>query len=229
MALASRSRLVSSILTVAVLASSAACSVILNPRDDVQRCSNVDDCEVPEDERYEAVCISDESADIDTTVVDQVCVAQFKTIGCDATQIRGEFLDAVDSRTFSDYDCTDSLGARGCPPTEEGACAEGLSNVGGTCDDPNADVPAINLGPSFSELDAQDVKDQFCRGYFCDDSYVCNTETNACQECDPSAPFGQGGCGDVYTQGTPSCVYTDACDAPMSTTTMPIFGDCIEL
>lgn len=236
MALASRSRFVPSILTAAVLLGSTACSVILNPRDDVQRCGNVDDCDQPADERFEAVCISDESADIDTTVVEQVCVAEFKTIGCDPMNydVTSAFRIAAEGRSFTAYACTDNEGARGCPPVSGGGCQEGLEiNAVGTCDVPGADVPAINHNNNaWGDLQAQDVKDQFCRGFFCDDTYVCNNETGSCQECDPDLPFGQGGCGEVYTQGTPSCVYVssdDVCDAPDSSTEDPIFGDCIAM
>ena len=118
MASASRSRSVSSFLLLAAFGSSAACSVILNPRDDVARCSNVSDCEEPEDTRFEAVCIADESANIDTTQVEQVCVAQFTTIGCDpmSYDVDNPFRAAVDSRNFSDYACTDTPGVQGCPP-----------------------------------------------------------------------------------------------------------------
>lgn len=230
MALASRSRFVSSLLAIAAL-SSTACSVILNPRDDVQRCGNVDDCEQPEDERFEAVCISDENADIDTTRVEQVCVAQFKTIGCDPMgyDVTNPYRLAVESRSFSDYACTDSAGAQGCPPEAGEGCQAGLEvNAFGTCDVPGAEIPAINHNAW--DVEAQDVKDQFCRGFFCDDTYVCNTEVNRCQPCDPDAEFGKGGCGVVYTQGVESCVYVspdDVCDAPASDTKEPIFGDCV--
>ena len=231
MASASRSRSVSSFLLLAAFASSAACSVILNPRDDVARCSNVSDCEEPEDTRFEAVCIADESANIDTTQVEQVCVAQFTTIGCDpmSYDVDNPFRAAVDSRNFSDYACTDTPGVQGCPPEAGVGCQAGLEvNVLGTCDVPGAEIPAINHNAW--DVEAQDVKDQFCRGYFCDDTYVCNTEFNRCQPCDPTLEFGKGGCGVVYTQGTESCVYVspdEVCDAPNSSTNEPIFGDCV--
>ncbi len=230
MALASRFRTVSLILATAALSSSVACSLILNPRDDVQRCGNVDDCETPEDSRYEAVCISDPDADIDTTQVEQVCVAQFRDVSCDPMGYDqdGEFRALVDSRGFSDYACPTASdppvpGVRGCPP--EDGCAAGLEVIDGVCDDPTAPVPSINLN-SFSDLDAQDVKDQFCRGFFCDEEYVCNSTLNACERCDPSKPYGEGGCGTVFTQGTQSCVYDSACAAPDSDVNEPIFGDC---
>ena len=108
-------------------------------------------------------------------------------------------------------------------------CQAGLEvNVLGTCDVPGAEIPAINHNAW--DVEAQDVKDQFCRGYFCDDTYVCNTEFNRCQPCYPTLEFGKGGCGVVYTQGTESCVYVspdEVCDAPNSSTNEPIFGDCV--
>ena len=234
MAFASRSRIVSLILTSAALSASLGCSVILSPRDDVQRCSNVDDCDEPEDERFEAICISDENADIDSTVVEQVCVAQFKSVTCDPMAFDADdvYRQAIEARGFSDYSCAESAGVRGCPPEAGVGCADGLEvNAVGTCDVPGADVPAINHNNSeWGDLEAQDVKDQFCRGFFCDDSYVCNSDTHTCQACDPELPFGQGGCGEVYSQGTLSCVYVsaeDQCDAPNSDPKDPILGDCV--
>ncbi len=232
MALASRFRTVSLILATAALGSSLACSLILNPRDDVQRCDNVDDCETPEDSRYQAVCISDEAADIDTTQVDQVCVAEFRVVSCDVMgyEADGEFRALFDSRTSLDYACPAASdppvpGVQGCPP--EDGCAARLEIIDGICEDPAAEVSSVNLR-SVDNLRAQDVKDQFCRGFFCDDEYVCNSADglNACERCDPSKPFGEGGCGTVYTQGTPSCVYSSECAAPDSDVNEPIFGDC---
>lgn len=231
MALASRFRTVSLILVTTALSSSVACSLILNPRDDVQRCGNVDDCETPEDTRFEAVCISDPEANIDTTKVEQVCVAQFRDVNCDPMgyDAEGEFRALVDSRGFLDYACPTASdppvpGVQGCPP--EDGCAAGLEVIDGKCDDPNAETPSIDHN-SVGGLEAQDVKDQFCRGFFCDEEYVCNTDLNVCEVCDPDKPFGQGGCGKVYTQGTPSCVYAPGeCAAPASEVDEPIFGDC---
>ena len=235
MALASRSRIVSLIFAAATLASSTACSVILNPDDDgVQRCSNVDDCDAPDDARFEAVCISDPDANIDTTQVDQVCVAQFKTAGCNPSnfEIDSEFRQLAESRGLSDYSCTDFEGSRGCPPEAGVGCNEGLEvNEAGQCDVPGAEFPAINHVTQ-GELEAQDVKDQYCRGFFCDESYVCNNETSRCQPCDPEAEVGQGGCGVIYTQGNPSCVYTDqsseaACEErDPDAAFVPTFGNC---
>ncbi len=236
MAFASRFRTVSLILAAAALSSSLACSLILTPRDDVQRCGNVDDCETPEDTRFEAVCISDPAADIDTTKVEQVCVAQFRSVSCDPMgyDAEGEFRALFDSRTSLDYACPAASdppvpGVQGCPP--EDGCAAGLEVIAGVCDDPRAEVPSINLR-SVDNLEAQDVKDQFCRSFFCDDEYVCNSADgiNACELCDPTKPFGEGGCGTVYTQGTPSCVYAsgeDECAQPdTNAVDRPSFGDC---
>ncbi|MGH1342002.1 MAG: hypothetical protein ACRBN8_10650 [Nannocystales bacterium] len=231
MAIASRFRTVSLILATAALSSSLACSLILNPRDDVQRCGNVDDCDQPEDTRFEAVCVSDEEANIDTTQVEQICVAEFRQVSCDVMgyDAEGEFRALVGSRGFNDYACPDASdppvpGLQGCPP--EDGCAAGLEEVDGICDVANSESPAINHNPL--GLEAQDVKDQFCRGFFCDESYVCNTADgiNQCEVCDPEKPFGEGGCGTVYTQGTPSCVYSSECAAPDSDPNEPIFGDC---
>lgn len=244
MALARRSRtfVTSTTLTTCLiaLASGLACSVILNPRDDVQRCGSATDCDETGDARYEAACVSDPEADIDTTRVDQICVAIEKRIGCNPMNYDADHPLRVSSEaldTFARHDCADTPGVRGCPaPTDTGACADGLVvNQHGFCDtEPNPDTPAINLNTIGGDLGSQDVLDQFCAGFFCDDEYVCNTadEGFSCERCDPDKPYGEGGCGRVFTQGQPSCIYVsgdaldDECAAPDSDVNDPVFGDC---
>ncbi len=205
---------VTPILTLLALGGGLACSAILAPRDDVQRCGSVDDCEATGDARYVAECVSDPEANIDTTRVDQICVASFRTVGCNPMDFDEEhpYRVAFEGPLVSSerYSCADTPGVRGCPQIAGGGCAEGLVvNANNVCDDPDADVPSINMN-AFSELDGQDVLDQFCAGYFCDEEFVCDTTSFGCVKCDPDLPFGEGGCGTVYTQGTPSCVYRDA-------------------
>ncbi|MEM6290007.1 MAG: hypothetical protein AAGA54_02045 [Myxococcota bacterium] len=223
------------LIAVAALSSGLACSLILNPRDDVARCSNTDDCPSTDDNRYQAVCKSDPAAGIDTTQVDQICVAEVKTnIGCNPDNFDPDsaYRSLVDSRVFNDYACTDTPGVRGCPPEAGVGCADGLVvNANGQCDtSEDSNDPSINLNTT--DFDAQDVKDQFCKSFFCDDAFVCDTTSNNCVKCDPDLPFGEGGCGTVYTQGQPSCVYVlgdeleDECAGPDAQADDPLFGNC---
>jgi len=102
----------------------------------------------------------------------------------------------------------------------------------GFCVDPDEGPgnPTISLRGN-SEFAGQDVLDQFCRSFFCDDSFVCDSTDFTCVKCDPEEPFGEGGCGTVVVAGEPSCVYTAAqtesvCDGPDADTNSPKFGDC---
>ncbi len=87
-----------------------------------------------------------------------------------------------------------------------------MVNPYGTRDDPNAEVLIAGAGqPTLEEAVGRDVKDQFCRAYFCDDRFVCShrTSTPRCVSCDPIRFFGLGGCATLYVQGQPSSVYLD--------------------
>jgi hypothetical protein len=97
-----------------------------------------------------------------------------------------------------------------------GVCNTGLAinNLSGTCDDLDDPLPAM-YPPDVGgvEIAGQDAKDNFCRWYFCDESFVCarSGSQEICRPCsgkDPSE-FGEGGCGTLYIQGEPSPLYTD--------------------
>ena len=211
------------------------CSLALKPRDDVETCDNVDECPVPEDNRYDPRCIRED------TDIPGVCVAEFREdLSCDEDAYglpEGGHPFAVAFDDFSgasryDSKCTeaDNQGAMGCP----GPCKSGLSeNANGVCDDDDPNTPpAVQAS---ADLAGQDIRDQFCRSYFCDSKFVCdrsNESRPVCVPCDPDKPFGQGGCGDLYMGGMRSCIYQDdaalesACLAPDSAADKVAFGDC---
>ena len=210
------------------------CSAILAPRDDVETCNNVDDCPTPEDGRYEARCVRE---DLDFA---GVCVAEFRSnISCDEMVYgpveKGHpfavaFDEYASASRYMFSACNDDpnlAGTQGCPPP----CKDGLvENDFGVCDDQDPDTPPAV--PPTNELVGQDIRDQFCRSFFCDGRFVCDSTSMLCVECDPTKPYGQGGCGEIYIAGAPSCIYQSqaeldmACPAPDVTIETVSFGDC---
>lgn len=223
------------------LVSMTSCTAILAPRDDVERCGSADDCPPTGDERYIAECRFDEGSSLDSTEVDKICVAAFRpSIGCNPMNyltlpdgsehpFKTMFDDNSDSLR---YTCDMTPGVRGCAPDMAG-CADGLEfdEEQGFCDDPDATAsnPTISLSGE-TELRGQDVLDQFCRSFFCDNSFVCDTTDFTCVPCDPEDPFGEGGCGTVYIGGQRSCAYSPdlqaVCDGPDASVDTPHFGEC---
>lgn len=219
------------------LASGLACTAIFKPRDSVQRCGSADDCEATGDNRYDAVCRFDpDHVGLDSTKVDKICVADFKVnIGCNPDNYTTpehpytEKLDDCDSRIAA---CDmDKLGSLGCAPTEEGDCADGLEEEDGICIDPDSDEKIV----SEESFVGQDVRDQFCKSFFCDDEFVCDTSDEVrqnCVRCDPDKEFGKGGCGVLYLNGQRSSVYLlgddldAACAHEDADVDEPVFGEC---
>ncbi len=221
--------------------SAMACSLILKPNDDVERCGTADDCSPTGDSRYVPLCKFDaENTDLDSTKVEKICVADFKSIGCDpeneggASLVNG-FQDAFGDDACVQLGCADeNLGKVGCKAPSGGSCDSGLElDEDGYCIDPNADEPVIPAGTlAGNDLTGQHVKDQWCKSFFCDDTFVCN-ESLKCQPCDPDAEYGQGGCGLVYAEGAPAKIYvlgsdlTNACGGEEVSTEDPgVFGEC---
>lgn len=235
----STSLLRTAVVGVALL-SGLACSAILKPRDDVSRCGTADDCPGTGNPRYVPVCkFDDEHSDLDSTKVDKICLASFNpNVSCDESVITNDedpFKKAV-SRCAAKTCETDQLGKAGCAPDPNtGSCENGLEleDYNGTqfCNDPDADQPVIPssvLGGA--DLIGQDVRDMFCKSYFCDDTFVCGP-SKKCIPCDPEKEYGDGGCGIVYQAG-PAPAYVlggdlesvcDINDAP--NTKEPHFGD----
>ncbi len=220
------------------LASGMACSLALKPDDSVEPCSNSDDCPAVEDNRYTSVCISADDAD-----VDGVCVGEFVPLGCDPANYSSQNgephpLTAFDETygVTSRYSCVEDdgdFGKAGCPPASDGTCLVGEPDEG-LCPTPDG-AAGLNLilakmDSEVMRLEGQDIRDQFCKSFYCDDTSVCNQ--GACQPCDPDLPFGQGGCGLVYTKGEVSCAYVlgaelqAQCAGPEASPDTPLFGNC---
>jgi hypothetical protein len=210
------------------------CTAILAPRDDVQRCGTADDCDPTGDERYVPVCkFDDASLDLDSKEVDKICVADFKaSVGCNpGSYTKPGHPFAVAYEELGDISryatCTpEQLGSQGCLPMG-GSCGEGFAvNAVGLCDDDNPETP-MAVQADTEELVGQDVRDQFCRSFFCDERFVCDTGTNFCVPCDPEQEYGEGGCGEVWIAGARSCVYDVECeDDPDVTDEKVTFGAC---
>lgn len=236
-------RSVTSFGLVSILVGTSACSVILKPRDDVERCGTAEECSPTGDNRYEPVCkFDDDNLDLDSTKVDKICVAEFRSIGCNpmeystGMQVKSLFFETFEDASCSDVGCAmENQGKIGCPPPSGMGCEGGLElDDEGFCNDPDADEPVIP--PSYlaaNDLDGQHVRDQFCKSFFCDDTFVCNAETNKCQRCDDERDFGEGGCGLVYSEGAVAAVYVlgdaleEQCAGDEVATDEPaVFGDC---
>lgn len=201
----------------------SACTAFFVPNeksDGVQRCNTTEDCDDPDDNRYIAQCVFGEGQPENS---DKVCAADFDEINCNPEAYSGDhpFVEKYEEVTSNQVKlaygmCSDeTLGMKGCAPGMDG-CDAGLEVIDGICDDPEALFPAINPsqvgGP---DIAGQDALDQFCRFYFCDESFVCDTSGSKwiCKECDPGDEFGSGGCGTLYLEGAPSPVYTGLDDA----------------
>lgn len=196
----------------------SACTAILVPNQDddgVERCNTGDDCAPTGDERYVAVCVF--GADQPDSS-DKICVADFKDdIGCNGMNYpaTSRFFEVHDEATTNPgkaayINCTmENLGKQGCAPNA-GACEAGLEvNEAGFCHDPNAPFPTINPTQldDIDKVAGQDVRDQFCRAFFCDENFVCDMTTSTCKPCTDVDEFGEGGCGQLYLQGQLSSVY----------------------
>ena len=205
------------------------CNFILNPAnsDEVVRCKKTTEWE-PEakifevlgSNRVDAACSAPGGGGggFTSSKTNQVCsVVDKASVSCDpAVFMKGPFYDAwerANTNKAAYAVCpADKLGTLGCAPTFSGSCSAGLEvNNFGVCDD-GAGLPLFPA--SDPELFGQDVKDQHCRSYFCDESFVCNGKTNKCIRCDPDkdavGDLGQGACGEQALQGKRSTVYKSA-------------------
>jgi hypothetical protein len=222
-----------------------ACSLVVKPRDEVERCGTAEDCTPTGDERYVPLCkFDDENLDLDSTKIDKICVASYKSVNCEpdtyagGTSLANGFNDAAENDACTELGCAEeNRGKIGCPPDLDGNCEGDLEveeiDDSDYCVDPDADQPIIPAAfLSNNDLDDQHVRDQFCKSYFCDDAFVCGANGN-CQPCDPDAEYGEGGCGIVYSEGAPARIYVlgddleDDCRGPDASTEEPaVFGEC---
>lgn len=236
---------------VAAAGTGFACTAIFAPKDDVQRCGTADECEATGDPRYVAECRFDpENMDLDTTEVDKICVAAFRVVGCDPDDYSGaggmhpyrvafdEFAGA-DRYTACPMDANAPLG---CAPAPGFQCAEGAPNELGFCDDGLGTMPYYTLQDADGtdedleitvtddDLRGQDIADAFCQSFYCEGDWVCDRlGGHTCRRCDPDLPIGAGGCGTVYVEGRPSCIYPGAalaCEDGNTELEEPRFGDC---
>ena len=220
----------SSVFAASVIATliGTGCNFIFNPEnsDEVIRCKNTTECEQESyfferlgTDRFDANCSAPGGAggDFTSSKTNQVCsVVDKASVSCDpAVFAKGPFFEAWERAMANAAAYTacsgDQLGTLGCAPTFSGTCSTGLSVNGyGVCDD---DMGMPVYAGSDPDLFGQDVKDQHCRSYFCDESFVCNGRTNKCIRCDESkdaiGDVGQGACGELAIQGQRSTVYQD--------------------
>jgi hypothetical protein len=230
----------SPVLILATCGVALACSLVVKPRDEVERCGTAEDCSPTGDERYVPLCkFDDDNLDLDSTKIDKICVASFKSITCDPDRYNNSpngFQDKVEEDACTALGCsTENLGKIGCPRESGGECESGLDpDDDGICVDEDADQPVISASYlSDNDLPGdQHIRDQFCKSYFCDDTFVCGASGN-CQPCDPDADYGEGGCGIVYAEGAPARIYVlgndleDECRGSDASTEEPaVFGEC---
>lgn len=199
------------------------CNFIFNPAksDDVIRCKNATECEQDEvfadvlaTERVDASCKAPASGpggftsaknNLVCSTVDKASVSCDAEAFADDTPLRMAWDIAQANKSV--YNCAiDKKGTNGCPSLN-GSCDSGKApNAFDVCDDGSGKHPLANP----TELIAQDVLDQHCRSYFCDDSFVC--KSNKCVRCDEDDAPGEGGCADYAPLGKISTVYTDVAD-----------------
>lgn len=209
----------------------SACAAFYVPDEDddnVQRCNTTEDCDDLGDNRYVAQCVYGEDQPENSS---KICAADFDQVECGGEVYNADhplsvaYAEAVANKAAYGQ-CTDeNKGKRGCAPRAlndpMGQCDEGLqlsNEAGGICDDPDDPIPAV-YPPEVGGVDiaGQDAKDQFCRWYFCDETFVCakRGSRELCQPCSGTNPadYGSGACGELYVQGEPSPIYTSLADA----------------
>jgi hypothetical protein len=195
---------------------STACTAFFPPdeKDDgVTRCDNVEDCEAPDDIRFDIECVFGEDQDESSP---KVCAPKFFERSCDPERYAMDpfFEIWTEAQGVSGVYVAcdeDKRGSRGCKRRPNGMgtpCDDGLEeNQFEVCDDPDADYAAIEAN---ADRKGFDVKDQFCRSMFCESDWVCNDDL--CKPCDPDSSPGEGGCVELYINGERSSVYVDEID-----------------
>jgi hypothetical protein len=211
-------------LVCASLLVSTGCNFIFNPAksDDVIRCKNTTECEKEavffdalNTNRLDAACAAPSGGgnDFASSKTNQVCsIVDKASVSCGVEGLpASEFATRVEEAGMNTGvygSCpTDLKGSLGCEEKTGGGCNDGLeANVFGVCDDGEG----LPYYPYAEGLDLQDIKDQHCRSYFCDESFVCNNgKCSRCVDAEDSedvAP-GQGACGQLALSIGPSPVY----------------------
>jgi hypothetical protein len=207
-----------SLLTLLAGFTISACSAFFVPGvddDGVQRCNTGEDCDPIDDNRHVPQCVYGVDQPENS---EKVCSSAFKELNCNPDVYAGNhplverYEDVLDAKAaYGACDDDADKGKQGCGPLN-GACNDGLELIDGVCDDPDALYPSYNPSQVGGvDIAGQDVVDQFCRFYYCDESFVCDTSGTKwlCKPCDPNEEYGSGGCGTLYIDGAPSTVYTD--------------------
>lgn len=236
-------------LLVAALALTSGCNFIFNPDGDgILRCDNPDDCDAPlfdvlADNRSQSACGAGGAAagDFTKSADNKVCsIVDKEDVSCDPADVGADtpfgVAHAEAEKQAGAYKSCLTLGlangSAGCPPTSDGSCDAGLVartyNVltpDDTVEEREVCAPkGVNAIEPNSALVGFDVRDQHCRAYFCDESFVCNRSKGRCVRCDPDGIYGEGGCGELYFNGTPSTVYKDGECPDKSTDGSTYFG-----
>ena len=207
-------RTLSSLLLLAGFAVSA-CTAILVPDagdDGVARCNVTDDCPDIADNRYVPACVFGEGQPENS---DKICTSDYEEIECGETFYDAEHplsvAWAAADDASSNYVSCDQNGTLGCRANGGTSCDSGLEvNRHGTCDEPGNDIPLIDAREAGnSDAAGKDMQDQFCRSYFFDERFVCDTSLSkpVCVVCNNNDAFGEGGCATLYVNGAPSPAY----------------------
>lgn len=203
--------------------------------DGAQRCDTVTDCDQPADNRVLMECVRGEGQSDDSP---KVCAPRMQEVRCDFPSYEQSELDSNDDipwveRVYAEavnagssrYTCDDdSAGEIGCK-TDSGSCNDGTA-AKGWCVDTQGDKELIPLTSDADLKYGQDVRDQYCRWYFCRDDVVCGA-TGSCVKCDPdkrvigedgeyiAENVGKGGCQEIYINGDASDAYLpkDECNS----------------
>jgi hypothetical protein len=204
----------------------SACAAFYVPGEDadnVQRCNTTEDCDDTGDNRYVPQCVYGEGQPENSS---KICAADFDQVACGGENYDAmhplsiAYADAVDAKAAYGQCEEENRGKAGCQPAEGGVCNAGLeiNNDSGACYDPDDPIPAL-YPPSVGGIDiaGQDAKDQFCRWYFCDETFVCAKagSRELCQPCSGTSldDYGGGSCGELHIEGEPSSIYTGLGDA----------------
>ncbi|MGB1699544.1 MAG: hypothetical protein ACPHRO_06315, partial [Nannocystaceae bacterium] len=173
-------------------------------------CENVSECPDYGDNRLVGQCFSN---DADVNNAPGVCVATWKPESCDKSNTTlplGETFAAAEALGTGVYSqgCDPvNAGKRGCQPDPMTGCEAGTELQDGACQVPGSPVLAGVGGDP--DLLGQDVLDQSCRFYFCNEDFVCDKTNFSCRPCDPTKPIGYGGCTEIWVEGAPSTIYMD--------------------
>lgn len=194
----------------------SACTAILVPdesNDGVARCNVTADCPDIDDNRYVSACVFGEGQPENS---DKVCASDYEEIECgemfyDATHPLTIAWAAADDARANYGSCSmENRGSLGCRPNGSSCDGDLVVNRFNTCDEDGADILAIaSFEAGLGDAAGKDMQDQFCRSYFFDERFVCDTSLSkpVCVICNDNDAFGESGCATLYIDGAPSPAY----------------------